>query len=59
MFQGRYDESAPLKSTAEPLYRLLREPKRLEIFEGGHVPPLNIAIPMMTKWFDETMGRVE
>ena len=59
MIQGRYDESAPLKSAAEPLYRLLRDPKRLELFEGGHVPTMNLAIPMMTKWFDETLGRVE
>lgn len=59
MVQGRYDESAPLKSEAEPLFRLLREPKRLEVFEGGHVPDLSISIPMMTKWFDQTLGRVQ
>ncbi len=59
MIQGRYDESAPLESAAEPLYRLLREPKRIEVFEGGHVPTVNIAMPMMTRWFDETLGKVE
>ena len=59
MVQGRYDESAPLKSDAEPLFRLLREPKRLKVFEGGHVPAQSISIPMMTKWFDETLGRVQ
>lgn len=59
MLQGRYDESAPLQSNAEPLYHLMREPKRLELFEGGHVPSKNIAIPAMTRWFDQTLGRVE
>ena len=59
MLNGRYDESAPLESTAEPLYGLLHEPKRLDVFEGGHVPPPNLAIPTMTKWFDETLGRVK
>jgi serine/threonine protein kinase/formylglycine-generating enzyme required for sulfatase activity len=59
MFQGRYDESAPLQSEAEPLFRLMREPKRLETFEGGHVPALSVAIPKMTAWFDETLGKVQ
>lgn len=58
MFQGLYDESAPLNSAAEPLFKLMREPKRLETFEGGHVPALSVAIPKMTAWFDETLGRV-
>jgi hypothetical protein len=38
---------------------LLREPKRMEIFDGGHVPTLELGIPMITRWFDETLGRVE
>lgn len=59
MVQGRYDESAPLASEAEPLFRLLRQPKRLEVFEGGHVPPLSVAIPIITRWFDETLGKVQ
>lgn len=59
MLQGRYDESAPLESQARPLFNLMREPKRLEVFEGGHVPPQTIQIPAMTKWFDETLGKVQ
>jgi len=58
MLHGRYDEDTLLKSEAEPLFRLLGEPKRLQIFEGGHIPPLNIAIPAFTNWLDETMGPV-
>lgn len=58
MLQGRYDESAPLDTMAMPLFRLLREPKRLEIYEGSHVPPQDIAVPTTTKWLDETLGLV-
>lgn len=59
MLHGRYDEDTPLKSHTEPMFRLLREPKRLELYEGGHIAPLEIAIPAITKWLDETMGPVK
>ena len=58
MLQGRYDESAPLENAAEPLFRLLREPKRLEIYEGTHVPPTDLFIQTTTRWLDETVGPV-
>lgn len=41
------------------MFRLLREPKRLHVYEGGHVPPMEIAVPMTTRWLDQTMGAVE
>jgi formylglycine-generating enzyme required for sulfatase activity/tRNA A-37 threonylcarbamoyl transferase component Bud32 len=59
MLHGRYDESAPVKSEAEPLFRLLRDPKRLEIYDGGHAPPAGVAIPILQSWFDQTLGPVE
>jgi formylglycine-generating enzyme required for sulfatase activity/pimeloyl-ACP methyl ester carboxylesterase len=59
MLHGRYDEDTPFKSEAEPLLRLLREPKRLQMYEGGHVPPNDVYIPAVTKWFDETLGAVK
>lgn len=37
MLHGRYDEDTPFKTQAEPLFKLLREPKRLVMFEGSHV----------------------
>ncbi len=49
MLEGRYDESTALKSNAEPLFRLLREPKRLEIYEGSHSPPANVLVPSLTE----------
>jgi hypothetical protein len=58
MLQGRYDEASPLKTEAEPLYQMLREPKRLTIFEGGHIPAPQIAVPTLNNWLDETLGPV-
>ena len=58
MVQGRYDESAPLTTHAEPLFKLFREPKRLEVFEGSHIPPPEVAVPLITHWLDETLGPV-
>jgi len=59
MLHGRWDENIPLKSEAEPLYRLLREPKRLQLYDGGHVPPSDVYVPATTKWLNETLGPVE
>ena len=58
VLHGRYDEAVPLKNSAEPLFRLLREPKKLSIYEGGHVPPQEVFVPVVNAWLDETMGAV-
>lgn len=36
----------------------MREPKELQIVEGGHIPSLAIAIPAIYNWLDRTMGPV-
>jgi cephalosporin-C deacetylase-like acetyl esterase len=58
MIHGRYDEAVPLKTEAEPLYKLLREPKQLVLFDHGHVPPLVVTVPLINGWLDKTMGSV-
>jgi dipeptidyl aminopeptidase/acylaminoacyl peptidase len=58
MLHGRYDEADPLKTEAEPLFRLMREPKKLVVYEGGHVPEFSFLIRSLNDWFDETLGRV-
>jgi formylglycine-generating enzyme required for sulfatase activity/predicted Ser/Thr protein kinase len=58
MIDGRYDEAAPLRTETEPMFRLMREPKKLFIYEGGHVPPQNILVPVMSAWLDQTLGPV-
>ena len=59
MIHGRYDENLSLKTEAEPLYKLLREPKRLVLYDGGHIPPFEFFVPVLNSWLDETMGPVK
>ena len=56
ILNGRYDEDTPMKTQCEPLFKLLREPKKLEVFEGGHVPSNEILVPSLNKFLDETLG---
>ena len=56
MINGRYDETHPFKTDAEPLYKLFREPKRIVVFDSGHIPPSELFIPVINKWLDETLG---
>jgi dienelactone hydrolase len=58
MLNGRYDEDTPMYMS-QPLYALLREPKRQQMYDGGHAPPIDVFVPTMRKWFDETLGPVE
>ncbi len=56
--QGTYDEDTPLKTAAEPLFRLLSEPKELHTYEGGHVPPIDVLLKATVPWLDKTLGTV-
>ena len=58
MLNGRYDEADPLKTEAEPLFKLMREPKRLVVYEGGHIAESSFLMRSLNDWFDETLGRV-
>jgi formylglycine-generating enzyme required for sulfatase activity len=58
LIQGRYDEDTPFKTMAEPLYKLLAEPKRLALYDGGHVPPLEFLMSTLNTWLDDTLGAV-
>lgn len=58
LLNGRYDEVNTLRMRVEPLYKLLREPKKLVPYDGSHTPPIEIAVPVVNGWLDETMGRV-
>jgi serine/threonine protein kinase/formylglycine-generating enzyme required for sulfatase activity len=59
MVQGLYDEDTPLRTAAEPLFRLLTEPKRLITYEGGHVPSVEIMVSTISPWLDGVLGRVQ
>jgi dienelactone hydrolase len=58
LLNGRYDEEHAWERDARPLWRLLREPKRLALVEGGHLPPAEVRVPVINDWLDETLGRV-
>jgi serine/threonine protein kinase/dienelactone hydrolase len=56
---GRYDENLPYNTDAKPLFKLLRDPKKVVIYDGGHIPTMEFMAPAVNSWFDETMGRVQ
>jgi formylglycine-generating enzyme required for sulfatase activity/tRNA A-37 threonylcarbamoyl transferase component Bud32 len=56
--QGRYDEDTPVRTAAEPLFKLMTEPKRMVLYEGGHVPSIETQMSATSGWLDEQLGRV-
>ncbi len=58
LLNGRYDEENPWARHSLPLWRLLREPKRLTLIEGGHLPPAELRVPAINDWLDETVGPI-
>jgi serine/threonine protein kinase/formylglycine-generating enzyme required for sulfatase activity len=58
IMHGRYDEILTWKSDVEPVYKLLREPKRLVLYDAGHGPPFELFVTTMNGWLDETLGPV-
>lgn len=59
VLQGRFDEDTPLKTQSEPLYKLLPGPKQMVLFDGGHVPPIEVQVPVSTKFLDESLGPIK
>ena len=59
MLNGRWDEDFAFRTEAEPLFKLLREPTRLELPDGRHIPPVDLAAPVLNRWFDQTLGPVK
>lgn len=59
ILQGRYDEDTPIKTHSEPLFKLMREPKRFVPYDGGHIPPVEFFVTTMNAWLDETLGPVK
>lgn len=55
---GRWDEEHPWYRRGLPLWRLLPEPKRLALLEGGHLPPAEERVPVINAWLDETLGPI-
>jgi formylglycine-generating enzyme required for sulfatase activity/predicted Ser/Thr protein kinase len=58
MLNGRYDEEFSLPAEIDPLFALLREPKRRQLFDSGHLPPQELVLPAVNAFLDETVGPV-
>jgi pimeloyl-ACP methyl ester carboxylesterase len=58
ILQGRYDEDTPLRTASEPLFKLLSEPKRLTLYDGGHVPSVEVVMSSTSAWLEAHLGRV-
>jgi serine/threonine protein kinase len=58
VINGRYDENYPLNTAAKPLFKLLREPKKIVLYDGGHIPTDEFFVPTVNNWLDETLGAV-
>ena len=56
VLQGRYDEDTPLRTATEPFFKLLTEPKQLALYDGGHVPSLEVFMSMTSSWLEERLG---
>jgi hypothetical protein len=57
VLHGLYDDGHTVAS-AEPIFRLMREPKKRLTFEAGHIPPALMVIPPAHAFLDETLGPV-
>jgi formylglycine-generating enzyme required for sulfatase activity len=58
VLQGRYDEDTPLRTASRPMFDLMREPKTMVLYDGGHVPAPDLQMRVVGAWLDERMGRV-
>ena len=59
LLNGKYDEITAYITTGRALFDLLPEPKKLALVEGGHCPPLEVRVPVIEEWLDETLGPVK
>lgn len=57
LLNGLYDDERT-ELTVQPLFELLREPKKRATFAGGHIPPIEIAVPVIKGFLDQTLGPV-
>ena len=57
VLNGRYDDSCPETSVGS-FFGLLQAPKKRIQFEGAHIPPTEVAVPIVSGFLDETLGPV-
>ena len=57
LIHGLYDDGHPIASE-EPIFRLMREPKKRVGLVGGHMSPPELTVPVVNAFLDETLGPV-
>jgi serine/threonine protein kinase/formylglycine-generating enzyme required for sulfatase activity len=56
---GKYDEAMPYNLLVLPFYKLLKDIKGTELVNSGHIPPIELRVPLINKWLDESLGHVK
>ena len=59
ILQGRFDEDTPLKTQSEPLLKILPDPTRVVLYDGGHVAPPELLVPTVGAFLDQVLGPVK
>jgi hypothetical protein len=59
LLYGKYDESMPYNLLVLPFYKLLKDLKEIKLVNSGHIPPIEIRVPIINKWLDESLGPVK
>ena len=58
ILQGSYDEDTPLITAARPMFDLMRQPKTMVVYDGGHVPTPELMMRVVGEWLDTQLGPV-
>ena len=56
--QGRYDEDTPARTAAEAAVQAADRAQTDALYDGGHVPSIEVMMSATSGWLDETLGRV-
>ncbi len=56
---GKYDEAMPYNLLVLPFYKLLKNIKGVELVNSGHIPPIEVRVPIINKWLDESLGTIK
>ncbi len=59
IINGRYDEYNPELTVGLPFFNVLRAPKKRVLVDDGHIPGLNLVIPIAQPWLNEVLGNVK
>jgi eukaryotic-like serine/threonine-protein kinase len=59
LLYGKYDEVMPYNLLVLPFYKLLTNLKEMQLVNSGHIPPIEIRVPIINKWLDESLEPVK